>query len=149
MSAITNGFNLAHDGSLQGTAEHSARRDVEREFLDCAGRILVRGADFGETLPEQIRQLRFDLGRDEADAVEILDVDFVLEAEAGEFHADQVGDGGDQGAFDTLGGGENSGTGSRSSYADFFSDEDEVHAASRCWDSANPAACPRRRHDDR
>ena len=56
---------------------------------------LFRSPDFGETLPEKIGQLRFDLGRDQADAVEILDVDFVLKAETSELHADQVGDGGD------------------------------------------------------
>ena len=73
------------------------------DFVWPAGRLgeltLFAGADFGETVAEELRESGFDFGSDESDVVEVLDVDAVFEAVAGKFHADQVSDGGDEDAF--------------------------------------------------
>lgn len=57
-------------------------------------------ANFGEARPQRRRQRLLDLRRDESDSIQILDVDLVFQAETGELHVDQVGDGRDQ---ETLG----------------------------------------------
>ena len=90
---------LEDQALLRGGLEPVQRVDgrVSRRKMRGEQRGLARwqAQPVADSVREQIGQFRFDLGRDQPDAVEVLDVDFVLEAEAGEFHADQVGNGGD------------------------------------------------------
>ena len=63
-----------------------------------SGTLLGR-ADFRETLAQGFGEALFNFRRDETDPVEVLDMDFVFQPEAGELHADQIGDGGDEDTF--------------------------------------------------
>jgi hypothetical protein len=65
---------------------------------------LLAGSRLGKAVAQEFRQLLFDLRRDEADAVEVLNVYAILETVAGELHADEIGDGGEQDAFAGLAG---------------------------------------------
>jgi|GEM_PF-6637060 len=60
---------------------------------------LFSRADFRQTSAQWFGKALFDFRRNQSHAVEVLNVDFIFQPEAGELHADKVGHGGDE---DTL-----------------------------------------------